>query len=65
MGDRFYLLTAGDVAGETATGPYSKSEASMRAAADPTCKPVTAAQLEMVRQRPKPDDVRAVVTQSD
>jgi hypothetical protein len=50
--DRFYLLAAGDLAGETAEGPYSKAEANIRATADPSLKVVTEAQLEARRAQP-------------
>jgi len=53
--NRFYLLAAGDRAGETAEGPYSKAEANIRATADPSLKIATEAQLEARRARPRPD----------
>lgn len=49
--NRFYLLAAGDRAGETAEGPYTKTEATLRAIADPSLKITTEAQLEARRAR--------------
>jgi len=53
--NRFYLLAAFDLAGETAEGPYSKAEADIRATADPSLKIVTEAQLDARCARPRPD----------